>query len=236
MGRIQTHLGCLMGMLRMNTGRRGRVRVLILIYFLKKYMTLKSFQSERGRLCVSSWVLLQWHADTSAVVAFALCRWGAGSAPLQNLPPRKIWCGPWPGAARPTPGCGGDTHGKLHEEKSAASEPTFSSFSPSTLPVPAAGLGLLLCASARHRETLHPAMQFQVACLQMRLGFLTHPHPAVPTSDNHSCVCKHHMLRWCLLVNISSLSTSTRHPKVGFSTWVTHPWKPSNAICGLQII
>lgn len=117
----------------------------------------------------------------------------------------------------------GGTQGKLQKDKSDASKPAFSSFAPSTLPVLAAELGLPLCVSERHNETLHPAMQFQIACLQMRLSFLTHPHPAVLMRDNHSCVCKHRMLRWCLLLNISSLSTITQHPKVRFSTWVAHP-------------
>lgn len=66
------------------------------------------------------------------------------------------------------------------------------------------------------------------------MHFLTHPlHPAVLTRDNHSCGSEHHPQKWYLLLNISSFATITQHLKTGFSSWLTHPWKPHVSSVGL---
>lgn len=106
----------------------------------------------------------------------------------------------------------------------------ISSLTPSALPVLAEERGLLLQVSEGPDGMLHPAVQFQSFML---LSFLTHPHPAVLTRDNHSCGFEHHTWRRCLPLNISGLATITQHLKVGFSNWVTHPWKPCMSSVGL---
>lgn len=125
-----------------------------------------------------------------------------------------------PGGAGATPGSGCGMCGRLHKAKSAASQSPLSLLAPSDLPVLAAEQGLLLQVSEGPAGMLHPAVQFQTSML---LSFLTHPHPAVLTRDNHSCGFEHHTRRRCLLLNTSSLATITQHLKVGFSNWVTHP-------------
>lgn len=89
-----------------------------------------------------------------------------------------------PGGAGATPGSGCGMCGRLHKAKSAPSEPSFPSLAPSALPVPAAERGLLLQVSEGPDGMLHLAVQFQTSML---LSFLTPPHPAVLTGDNHSC-------------------------------------------------
>lgn len=120
--------------------------------------------------------------------------------------------------------------GCTKQSVAAPSEPPFSSLAPSALPVPVAERGLLLQVSEGPDGMPHPAIQLQTSML---LSFLTHPHPAVLTRDNHSSGFQHHTWRRYLLLNISSLATITQHLKVGFSNWVTHPWKPCMSSVGL---
>jgi len=97
-----------------------------------------------------------------------------------------------PRGARATPGCGWGMRGRVRDKKPTASGPLVPSLAPSTLPVLAAELGLLLSASAGGDRMLHPAVSSQIYVF---LSFHAHPHLAVFTRDDHSCVFEHHMLR-----------------------------------------